>query len=72
MVPSCVTSVPKVLLLLVFKPRALVELLEPSKFGLEMLENPLELVNRVDGCSAELGWGTVLISLPGEANSMKI
>ena len=71
MVPSCVTSVPKVLLL-VFKPRAL-ELLDPSKFGLEMLENPLvELVNNVEGCSAELGWGTVKVKFFQKSNSMKL
>ena len=42
------------------------------KFGLEILENPRELlVNNVLGCSREEGCGTVLISLPGEANSIR-
>ena len=43
------------------------------KLGLDKLEKPLvlEFVNKVLGWSWEFGWGTVLISLPGEAKSIK-
>ena len=68
MVPKVVVSVA---LLFVACLRLLDESPEVT-LGLDMLDKPLE-VSKVLGMdfSAEEGWGTVLISLAGELNSIR-